>query len=1500
MADVAELGLKVTGVDSVERAATATDKLSKSAEKTEKSIQKMGVSTDKTTASIKKATAETNALDASMSKLAGAAKLAAGAFAGIQLGSLVKDITMANSRFEQLGLVMGVVGRNANLSQKQVNAYAKEVEAMGISMTEARQTVISMASAQMDMTKASQLARLAQDAAVIANTNSSDALGRLISGLQTGNTLVLRNMGLNVNLTKSYEALADQIGVNADQLTEAQKIQARTNAVMEAGIGIAGAYEASMENAGKQLGSTTRYLQDLGVMWGEVFSEAARGAISGYSDALKWAHATTKQMSEDGTLSRLAEAIGSLARGLVTAAKVAGTFAIAMYAIPAITKAAKGAVLLLNAALRASPLGIAASLAAAAAVAFFDMGDNAQKAAGGVDEMARAVDRVRAAEKRLTDIRKTRARWYGWLVYNQKDEDFAEAEVESAHEQAARTGKNVFSDAAGEIKKNTTPAVKEATEAIEKLSKASKTAVNEGKRFVEALKQEAAELGKTRHEVLRMEAARLGVSKAADKYIFQLEQEAEREEWLSQARAQHSKWLQENRQLTEAAKTQQEQWSEQLKDLKSRLEQGGISLETYNRLVGGIQNKMWEAEEASRSGFDAMAEYAKQAARNIQTALADWLFNPFDKGLKGMVKSFANALRRMAAEVAASKILQAVGFGGILGLGSGAAMASGGASGGGVGMMDLASLGSSAYNIISNGFGAVSGIGSIISSAGSAFGSSAVNAFGAGMSTAGGEAGASGAQYVAMLKNPGAAQMGAKMGQAIGTIGAGLAGVMGGSLLAGDKKLFGLGGSMTSGAGALVGSYFGPVGAFAGGLIGGGLNALFGRGPYKQKETTMSTTVTPDGLLGETSTRFKSKGGLLVSNKNKYDIQPLQGAFRELIEDSVEGFRFVLKDVARNFDLDQTLIDEFTREFKMESPKGEWFTDEQIVGLITEIGDAMALELMPSLVDFQKGTETAIQTLTRLNSDFSTLADAALILGVSLEESREIVKQTSIENRSAFIKSAGGMEALAEKAAFFAANFMDDAERLQPSIELLDEQMAAIGLSADITKDDFKGLVQSFGQVGGITEEMLISLLNVAPLFVQVKDGLAELHPELHAAEDATVALSDAMSEITKRKNELSASYRREHDELLRMSDRFMTIAQGLRSASDALSLGDLSPLTPGQKLEEARAQFMRDRQLAAAGDEDAMARLAESGRELLKASQVFNASSSEYVADFNFVQQTLAEFAKSAEKESNYAKEQADALTASISHLIDIDESVISVADAIKSLEDAMIAALKLSSNKGNAAVTDKEILDYFSAPRTVSETRQAALDNNISSSQIAKATGVDVGYINDTIFSDAAKNNNSIVTAPPKISDKDIADFVASGKSVQEIYRAAIDNGIDSRRLANALGMSQSEILKIASENGLPSFASGTDYVKSDGLAYLHKAEAVTPAGHMKTMADEIKSLKSTVSSLLSELNARTGELVGAVIASGKETAQTIVEGQEQQSRQGAWLNNSRAYIK
>lgn len=59
-----------------------------------------------------------------------------------------------------------------------------------------------------------------------------------------------------------------------------------------------------------------------------------------------------------------------------------------------------------------------------------------------------------------------------------------------------------------------------------------------------------------------------------------------------------------------------------------------------------------------------LSEFAVAAAANIQTAFADFLFDPFSEGLDGMLDGFLRVIHRMVAEVAAQKILAGM-FGGL-------------------------------------------------------------------------------------------------------------------------------------------------------------------------------------------------------------------------------------------------------------------------------------------------------------------------------------------------------------------------------------------------------------------------------------------------------------------------------------------------------------------------------------------------------------------------------------------------------------------------------------------------------------------------------------------------------------------------------------------------------------------------------------------------------------------------------------------------------------------
>lgn len=113
--------------------------------------------------------------------------------------------------------------------------------------------------------------------------------------------------------------------------------------------------------------------------------------------------------------------------------------------------------------------------------------------------------------------------------------------------------------------------------------------------------------------------------------------------------------------LTEEAR-QIEELQMQYAKLAEAVESGVVGQDQAAAIAAGLLKNTEDVEEAA----DKMSEFAKQAARNMQDAFADFLFDPFKDGLDGMLKSFGQILQRMAAEAAAAQIFDALGssFGG--------------------------------------------------------------------------------------------------------------------------------------------------------------------------------------------------------------------------------------------------------------------------------------------------------------------------------------------------------------------------------------------------------------------------------------------------------------------------------------------------------------------------------------------------------------------------------------------------------------------------------------------------------------------------------------------------------------------------------------------------------------------------------------------------------------------------------------------------------------------
>lgn len=82
------------------------------------------------------------------------------------------------------------------------------------------------------------------------------------------------------------------------------------------------------------------------------------------------------------------------------------------------------------------------------------------------------------------------------------------------------------------------------------------------------------------------------------------------------------------------------------------------AVEDYKAIYGaGLDSVSAKTKES----MDSMSVFAEQAARNMQDAFSDFLFDPFEQGIGGLASGFERTVRKMAADLASSKLLESIG-----------------------------------------------------------------------------------------------------------------------------------------------------------------------------------------------------------------------------------------------------------------------------------------------------------------------------------------------------------------------------------------------------------------------------------------------------------------------------------------------------------------------------------------------------------------------------------------------------------------------------------------------------------------------------------------------------------------------------------------------------------------------------------------------------------------------------------------------------------------------
>ncbi|MDO8071889.1 tape measure protein [Janthinobacterium sp. SUN176] len=775
-----------------------------------------------------------------------------------------------------------------------------------------------------------------------------------------------------------------------------------------------------------------------------------------------------------------------------------------------------------------------------------------------------------------------------------------------------------------------------------------------------------------------------------------------------------------------------------LKEQRAALAVGkenAAQIEYLNALIDAKQRSMTATEELAAK--EASAAAAKKAsddwaasAKDIEKSLTDAFMNGFEGG-KNLATMFRDKLKSMFNNLVLQPIMSPIAAGFASFLNPGAAQAQGSLANGG-GIQSLLSSAKGIYDSLSSG---LSGIGT-----------SVANGVQRGMSML------QGTPYTAGANGAFATGAGAAASVAAGVMG----GVYGGKMISGE---YGRNGIVNAGTaiGAVVGSVFPvvgtAVGALVGGLLGGAANRLFGMGEKKVSSAGISGSLGADGFTGESYSNWTQKGGLFRKNKKGTDRSEVDAELAASLGDTYAQMKAVTGAFASTLGVNTDSLATRTQSLNIVMTKDDAANQKAIADFFTGVGDAMAKELVPSLSQLSMKGESASAALQRLAGHYAVVDGVLATLGSTSQQAFGAVGVASLAAREQLVKAAGGVEALGNRSAFFAENYLTEAERLAPVQKHVTEQMAALGYASVTTRAQFKdtvlqlvnsgalatktgadqyaglmALADAFAKTHAATEDLTKSEQGIADERKGIQEKLdqmtmtsAQLRAKERTAVDATnLALYDQL----QARQDIASAYETESSALKSTIDRLKSFGDGIRSFKDSLLLGSLSTLTPMQKMAEAQRQYEETLAKAKTGDAAAQSALTGTATAYLTASQVVNAASASYAADAARVQAELAALAAITGSQLNDAQKQLTALDTQVGQLINLNKTAVGIEQAVAALGAALraggqtditggmrfapAAGMSVAASFGEAAVEAPAVFDpvrYSSAANVGSD---------------------------------------------------------------------------------------------------------------------------------------------------------------------------------------------------